>query len=84
MDGWIDLLYHLQFYIYIYIYMCVCVCVCVCVLEDPNVCNVHSPANIYTVHNFFPCSLSISTVTTATLVFSLTDDLNLLLSICTL
>jgi hypothetical protein len=47
---------------------------------DPNVCNVHSPGNIYTVLTFFPCSLSISTATTATLVFSLADDLNLLFS----
>ena len=49
---------------------------------DLNVCNVYSPANIYTVLSFFPCSLSISIVTIATLVFSLADDLNLLFSVC--
>ena len=51
-------------------------------LEYLNGCNVHSPTNIYTVLSFFSCSLRISIVTIATLVFSLADDLNLLLSLC--
>jgi hypothetical protein len=60
MDRWMDLLYHLHKLI-----------VFIQTLEDLNVYNVHSPANIYTILNFFPCSPSISTVTTATLVFSM-------------